>query len=84
MSEPQVEQREELLKILYYDLDSCGSFGGAKRLFNVAKQFDPSIDYKFVKKWLTRQAIYTIFRTRRKTNQRLAVLVESMNNGKLI
>uniref|UniRef100_A0A158P4P5 Integrase catalytic domain-containing protein n=1 Tax=Tetranychus urticae TaxID=32264 RepID=A0A158P4P5_TETUR len=53
MSDTQLDQREELLKRLYYDLDSHGSFGG--------------------------QETYTNFRVRRKNFQRLAVLVDRID-----
>uniref|UniRef100_A0A158P530 Integrase catalytic domain-containing protein n=1 Tax=Tetranychus urticae TaxID=32264 RepID=A0A158P530_TETUR len=53
MSDTQMDQREELLKRLYYDLDSHGSFGG--------------------------QETYTNFRVRRKNFQRLAVLVDRID-----
>uniref|UniRef100_A0A158P4L6 Integrase catalytic domain-containing protein n=1 Tax=Tetranychus urticae TaxID=32264 RepID=A0A158P4L6_TETUR len=79
MSEAQVDQREELLKNLYFNLSSPGSFGGAKRLFAAAKEQDPSIDYNFVKQWLLNQDTYRNFRLRRKKFDRLPVLVDRID-----
>ena len=64
MAQAQLDQREELLKRIYYDINSAGSFGGAKRLLNIAKQSDPSIDLIHVKEWLQSQEAYTNLRER--------------------
>ena len=79
MAQAQLDQREELLKRIYYDINSAGSFGGAKRLLNIAKQSDPSIDLIHVKEWLQSQEAYTNFRQKRKRFQRLTIIVDRID-----
>ena len=79
MSDSQVDQREEFLTSIYYDINNPGSFGGAKRLYEAAKQRDPSIDFIFVKEWLKNQSTYTNFRQRKKKFERLAIIVDRLD-----
>ena len=79
MAQAQLDKREELLKRIYYDVDSVGGFGGAKRLFAAAKRSDPTINYEQVKDWLTGQEAYTNFKAKRKRFSRLPILVDRID-----
>ena len=74
-----MEQRQELLKRIYYDINSTGSFGGAKRLFDKVKAIDPSINLKQVRDWLKGQETYTNFKSRRIHFHRLPILVDRVD-----
>lgn len=74
-----MDQRQELLKRTYYDLDSLGSFGGAKRLFDVVKRNNPSIELTDVKDWLKSQDAYTNFRPKRIKFERVTINVDRVD-----
>ena len=79
MAQAQLDQREELLKRIYYDINSEGSFGGAKRLLRIAKQSDPSIELVHVNDWLQSQDAYTNFKQKRRRFQRLPIIVDRID-----
>lgn len=79
MAKSSVDQREELLKRIYYDVNSSGSFGGATRLFKAAKQSDPEIELSQVKEWLQGQDAYTNFKPKRKRFPRVPILVNRLD-----
>ena len=61
---------DNLLKKLYYNLDSPSSFSSVKRLFNAAKKQNKKITRQNVKDFLSEQNTYTLHKDRRKRFER--------------
>ena len=53
---------ENVLKRLYYNLDSPASFSGKEKLFEAAKELNDNITRDDVQKWLRTQITYTLHR----------------------
>lgn len=74
-----MEQYQDLLNEIYYDINNHGSFGGATRLFNAAKQVAPSITINQVREWLQSQEVYSNFKPKKNRFPRLPVIVDRVD-----
>lgn len=67
---------EEKLKEIYYNTKNPASFSGAYKIFIEAKKDIPQIKLNDVKKWLSKQLIYTLHKDARKHFKRNPIIAE--------
>ena len=68
--------KEEVLKKIYYNPDSPGSFGGVDALFREASKRIPTLDIKDVKDWLSGELVYTLHKQARRKFKRNPMMAE--------
>lgn len=68
---------EDILKTVYYDPANAASFSSASALHAAVKH--KGISHSDVKQWLSKQATYTLHKSRRKTFQRNPVVVTNID-----
>ena len=70
---------EEVLENIYYDVNKPASFGGKLQLLKAAKEETPKITLKDVEQWLKTQDTYNVFRPRKKKFARLPILFDDID-----
>ena len=66
--------KEEILKNIYYNLNSSASYSGLNNIYEEAKKKIPSIKLNDVKEFLKKERTYTLFRPRRLKFKRLKTI----------
>ena len=69
--------KEEVIRKIYYNPSSPGSFGGAEALVKEAKKINPLIDQKFVKDWLSGELVYTLHKQAKHHFKRNPIVAEA-------
>ena len=63
-----------LLKNIYYDLNSPATYAGVEKVYTEAKKLNPKIELEDVKQFLESQSTYTLYRPVRRKYKRLATV----------
>lgn len=66
--------KNNLIKKLYFDLESPGTFAGVEKVFTEAHRINPKITRNDVRKYLQTQDTYTIYKPKRTRFKRLATI----------
>lgn len=72
---------EDILRKIYYDLNSPGAYGGAEKLYRESKKSINNITRKDVKNWLSSQLTYTLHKKARRRFKRNPVVAENINEN---
>ena len=72
---------EEILKSIYYDASSPGSYGGVEKLYIEAKKLIPNLRRIQVLEWLQGQIVYTLHKQSRRKFKRNPVVCERINEN---
>mgnify|MGYP000140966385 FL=1 len=80
MATLQQSDIEKKLAEIYYDPKNSGSFGGINRLLIAAQEAGLKVDQKQVKKFLTKQASYSLHKPARKNFTRNPTIVKGIDD----
>ena len=72
---------KSILKKIYYDVLSPGSYGSVEKLYKEAKKFIPSIKRNEIKEFLDGEIVYTLHKQVRKRFKRNPVVAEHINEN---
>ena len=73
---------EELLRRVYYSLDSPACFSGVERVLREARRQNPNITRNHVKEFLDRQRTYTLYRPVHRRFRRLKTVSSGLNSDR--
>ena len=74
------EDKKKILSEIYTDIKHPASFSSQERLYQAAKQFDPSITRKDVKSWARHETTYSLHRSSRIHFPRRKTIVSSIDD----
>lgn len=70
----------EILRELYYGLESPAAYASSQTLAREAKKINPRITVKKVQNWLSTQDVHTIHRSKRKTYPRRRIITKGLDD----